>query len=115
MPLSGNDKSALDNSGLNDPVINHGGTNRNYDAEMAEFAKMQDSIKDIDWYKADAQAARNGQEAAMNQAAAWKLQYSTLKDSVSPLEKNYNHMRIYALVLQFIGIPLAFLLGGWLF
>lgn len=56
------------------------------DKDPTDFSDMEDQIKDMDWYKAAAQAAQNGQVAALEHMEAWKLTATHHLTKVGELE-----------------------------
>jgi hypothetical protein len=85
--------------------------------EQEEFAKMQDGIKDIDWYKAETETARNGQKAAEKFAAAksaeanaWRDKFYSVDDDVEKLLSWFSK----AVCFVVIGFLLGMLIGAWI-
>lgn len=94
-----------------------------YEREMEEFAKMNEGIRDIDWYKAQAEASQNGQTAAMDfaeakkaEALAWRSKYNEAADELVGLKKDLDKlMDWFVWAVFFIVILLGLLIGEWLY
>jgi len=90
---------------------------RDYNEEMAEFKAMEDQIRDMDYYKAETEAARNGQEAAMafakdkeKEAAAHKVTAEFYIAKANDLERNLRITQITAGFVWLLVLSLIILL-----
>lgn len=66
---------------------------------MSSHKDVLDAIKDIDYYKAETQAARNGQDAAMKRAAELVAERDALRFAYASVSSSADSWRITALVL----------------
>jgi len=88
---------------------------QHYHEEMAEFENMSDAIRDIDYYKAETEAARNGHTAAMDfamaksaEAAAARTELNMYKEQLRERVEKFMPLVVLGLMLLLI---LAFTLG----
>lgn len=87
--------------------------------EQEEFARMNDGIRDIDWHKAQTQAAQNGQEAAMKFAKA-KDKEAMIANKIAETykellkEKEFLY-RLGILSASVVALIIGILIGAWLF
>lgn len=91
---------------------------RDYESEMKEFTDMQDKIKDIDWFKAETESARNGQETAMEQAKLYKSGYLKLlaeRDSLQADIEMLVHWYYKTVIFVLVAFLIGMMIGGWLF
>lgn len=88
------------------------------DPGMEEF---HDQVRDMDWHKAQTEAARNGQTAAMEFAEAksreadqFKITAEFYSNKSHLLTRSLRTWRFAFLLLLSIGVPISFVLGGWI-
>jgi hypothetical protein len=95
-----------------------------YHREMREFAKMEEGIRDIDYYKAETEAARNGHTAAMAfadaksaESTAWRSKFNSASEEIDGLKKDVEKLMGWftkALVFIVVSFLLGMLIGAWI-
>lgn len=98
--------------GMGDEELNP----RPLEQELVEFRKMEEAIHDIDYYKAQVQAAQNGQDAAHKLVEAWRNHYVVAKRDTYKAEKSLEDtlatIPIWITGVFAFGIIIGIVIGG---